>query len=552
MAPPGNGCAHTTNSLNLNSGYDPATGQALPVSLSSASPDPRWVITFDTDSMSSEPRPAYAIWPSTAWDSAAPGTRWINSYPDLRSSTDATYHYDYTFCLEPGYSNPQCSLYLQVDNELYVYLNGVLKDSLMDPNLSGWTFNSGSTNLIVLDTTNYQTGTNTLRIALKNAGSQMGLKVEGTLTTTGNHIVVDTCCNSASFITGYVWNDRDADGVKDGSEPRIGGETVHITDNSGYTNTTQTDQRGYYAFTGLTAGVSYTLTAQPATGWVVTEPTTPLNNPAHIVAVQANTVHDNTNFGISNNIPCPTNVGFHHWGTCLGYATQFEVDFDFSQPGTFSWDFGDTNSGTGARTSHLYASDNTYVATLTATFTSCTLVMSQQVSIADAPHCGSCADCIGSFAPEPGQTYVLSAWVKETDANLTKTSYADAGIRFHYEGIDQSSALHVATGPIIEGWQQITSEFTIPIGATAIQVQLENNGSEEAFFDDIRLHPFDAHLKSFVYDPITMRLTAELDENNYATFYEYDEDGNLMRIKKETERGIKTLQETVKRLKQTP
>jgi hypothetical protein len=51
-------------------------------------------------------------------------------------------------------------------------------------------------------------------------------------------------------------------------------------------------------------------------------------------------------------------------------------------------------------------------------------------------------------------------------------------------------------------------------------------------------------MKSFVYDPVNLRLTAELDENNYATFYEYDDDGALIRLKKETERGVKTIKET--------
>jgi hypothetical protein len=37
---------------------------------------------------------------------------------------------------------------------------------------------------------------------------------------------------------------------------------------------------------------------------------------------------------------------------------------------------------------------------------------------------------------------------------------------------------------------------------------------------------------------------AELDENNYATFYEYDDEGTLTRVKKETEKGIKTIRET--------
>ncbi|MBI3883691.1 MAG: hypothetical protein HY305_05640, partial [Sphingobacteriales bacterium] len=37
---------------------------------------------------------------------------------------------------------------------------------------------------------------------------------------------------------------------------------------------------------------------------------------------------------------------------------------------------------------------------------------------------------------------------------------------------------------------------------------------------------------------------SELDENNYASFYEYDDDGTLVRVKKETARGVMTIQET--------
>jgi len=43
---------------------------------------------------------------------------------------------------------------------------------------------------------------------------------------------------------------------------------------------------------------------------------------------------------------------------------------------------------------------------------------------------------------------------------------------------------------------------------------------------------------------VNLRLMAELDENNYATFYEYDDDGTLIRVKKETERGIQTIKES--------
>ena len=67
---------------------------------------------------------------------------------------------------------------------------------------------------------------------------------------------------------------------------------------------------------------------------------------------------------------------------------------------------------------------------------------------------------------------------------------------------------------------------------------------EAIYFDDIRMQPFNANMKSYVYDPHTLKLSAELDENNYATFYEYDEEGQLVRVKKETSQGIKTINET--------
>jgi hypothetical protein len=51
-------------------------------------------------------------------------------------------------------------------------------------------------------------------------------------------------------------------------------------------------------------------------------------------------------------------------------------------------------------------------------------------------------------------------------------------------------------------------------------------------------------MKSYIYDPVSLRLSAELDDNNYATFYEYDEEGTLVRTKAETQRGIQTIKET--------
>ena len=77
-----------------------------------------------------------------------------------------------------------------------------------------------------------------------------------------------------------------------------------------------------------------------------------------------------------------------------------------------------------------------------------------------------------------------------------------------------------------------------------MEVKLVAHSDVDTYFDDIRIHPFNGSMKSYVYDGETFWLTSELDDNNYATFYEYDEEGGLIRIKKETARGIVTIQET--------
>lgn len=161
----------------------------------------------------------------------------------------------------------------------------------------------------------------------------------------------------------------------------------------------------------------------------------------------------------------------------------------------------------------------------------------------------TCESCIGSFAPIPGREYLVGAWAKEAQAAPTKTSYTDPKIKIQFtlntNGVASTSApiFLSPSGAIIDGWQRIEEKIQIPSNAIDITIELTSSGGD-VFFDDIRMFPFDGSMKSFVYDPINMRLEAELDERHYATFYEYDEEGKLVRIKKETERGVMTIQET--------
>ncbi len=148
-----------------------------------------------------------------------------------------------------------------------------------------------------------------------------------------------------------------------------------------------------------------------------------------------------------------------------------------------------------------------------------------------------------SFRLQPGETYVFSAWTKE-DNPVQQINYSNCKCEI-ISHLGQVIATIMPTGAIIDGWQRLTGEFQLPDTAASFNfrlVAIDNN--IDCYFDDIRVFPFNGNMKSFVYDPITQRLMAELDENNYATFYEYDIEGGLVRVKKETERGIKTIQET--------
>jgi len=153
----------------------------------------------------------------------------------------------------------------------------------------------------------------------------------------------------------------------------------------------------------------------------------------------------------------------------------------------------------------------------------------------------SSATIIPSFSPLAGRKMLVSAWVKEQNVCTCK-SYTRDHVLIGFS--DGSSVTLQPSGNMIEGWQRIESVVIIPSGATGMTLTLQASDSSTTYFDDIRILPYNGEMKSYVYNPINLRLMAELDENNYATFYEYDDDGTLIRVKKETERGIQTIKET--------
>jgi hypothetical protein len=139
---------------------------------------------------------------------------------------------------------------------------------------------------------------------------------------------------------------------------------------------------------------------------------------------------------------------------------------------------------------------------------------------------------------------LISAWVKERNAcSCQQYTRNHILLSFSQAGGNTSVTLQ-PSGNIIEGWQRYETPVILPSDASSMTLTLQASDSSTTYFDDIRILPYNAEMKSYVYNPVNLRLMAELDENNYATFYEYDDDGTLIRVKKETERGIQTIKET--------
>jgi hypothetical protein len=207
-----------------------------------------------------------------------------------------------------------------------------------------------------------------------------------------------------------------------------------------------------------------------------------------------------------------------------------------------SWEFGDGETSNEAQPYHTYQNDGNYTVSFSISNSlnpNCKLNISRDIEVKVCEE-DTCSTCIPSFAPPSGK-YIVSAWVKEKDVPATIHRYEDAFIEISFENSSVISELH-PKGQIIDGWQRIEEEIFIPTDATQLKIALKTSGNE-SYFDDIRFFPYDGSMMSYVYDPISLRLMAELDERNYSTLYEYDEEGKLIRVKKETEKGVMTIQE---------
>lgn len=267
---------------------------------------------------------------------------------------------------------------------------------------------------------------------------------------------------------------------------------------------------------------------------------------------------------------------------CYGSLMSFIGPVDQFIGESYYWDFGDGNFSFDKRPSHVYVVPGTYLVKLVikknddfseincgypAPNNSPCYPLALEYNLVITDYCCllvgrklDCENCIASFEPIAGEKYILSAWVREDVVNPSsdsravsykRTSGSTPHILINFTGGTFAPVECYPSGPIIDGWQKIEKEFTIPVcSENPVEIKIKLQALSDVttdfytYFDDIRVFPKRGGMKSFVYDPITQKLMAELDENNFATLFEYDEEGALIRVKKETERGIKTIKES--------
>ncbi|HTN46378.1 MAG TPA: hypothetical protein VL098_08535 [Flavipsychrobacter sp.] len=129
------------------------------------------------------------------------------------------------------------------------------------------------------------------------------------------------------------------------------------------------------------------------------------------------------------------------------------------------------------------------------------------------------------------QKYTYEVWVKRSSGSISAPSVA-------------YSSTTVALTPVsmpIDGWVLYRGTISASHG-----VQMTFTFPTSQSYDDIRVYPVASNVKSYVYHPFKTYLMAILDENNYATLYEYNDRNQLVRLKKETEKGVITITENIK------
>ena len=142
-------------------------------------------------------------------------------------------------------------------------------------------------------------GSSSTGVSVATGQSSVAFALSALSSGTGSHTIVVTGpgCSSASAtynapasctvaaslpasLSGVVYTDSNANGIRDGAEPAINGVVVSLLNgNSAVVRSTTTSSSGIYSFSGLALGTPYSLSFSTPTGYSVTTPSGGVSGP---------------------------------------------------------------------------------------------------------------------------------------------------------------------------------------------------------------------------------------------------------------------------------
>ena len=150
---------------------------------------------------------------------------------------------------------------------------------------------------------------------------------------------------------------------------------------------------------------------------------------------------------------------------------------------------------------------------------------------------------------ETGRTYVAKVWVHRLSPPTAALSIVINGTAGSAYSDTKTVTRNNNTNVTVGDWILMSVELEVPsnfntVAPHRMTVSLSNPGTSKAYFDDLAFHPKDAVMTGNVYDVRTGALVAQLDNDNFATKYVYDNALRLTSTFKEYSGGVKKITES--------
>ncbi len=130
---------------------------------------------------------------------------------------------------------------------------------------------------------------------------------------------------------------------------------------------------------------------------------------------------------------------------------------------------------------------------------------------------------------------ILSVWIRENEEELTASIGSSVSAAYKAASVGEWSLYNFQFSG-----KEISDAYS---EGDLLDIGISGFTDSYLIVDDVRFYPQEAQATCYVYDD-AYRLVAQLDDQHFGTYFQYNDEGQLVRKIIETERGKKTIQET--------